>query len=213
MTIRVFLADDHPIIRDGLARVLEAGGEIKVVGSAENGRDAIHQVLQLKPDVAIFDISMPDMNGIEAARQLRERNSRIPILILSMHLTAEHVFHALEAGVHGYILKASVVQDVIQAVRTVHAGKRYLSPSVAEIVAEQIGKRSETSSLDLLSRREREILQLVAEGNSSAEVARLLSLSPKTVDTYRSRLMQKLQLRDITAIVKYALQNGLISLN
>jgi DNA-binding NarL/FixJ family response regulator len=200
-------------MRDGLARVLESNTEIKMVGSAENGRSAVRQAIQLQPDVVILDISMPDMNGIEAARQLRERAPNIHILILSMHLTAEHVFHALEAGVHGYILKASVAKDIIQAVLAVNAGKRFLSPSVAEIVAEQIGRRSEIGPLELLSRREREILQLVAEGQSSAEIAKLLSLSSKTVDTYRSRLMQKLQLKDVTAVVKFAIRNGLISLN
>jgi DNA-binding NarL/FixJ family response regulator len=213
MAIRVFVADDHPILRDGLARVLESSANIRVVGAAENGRIAVRQALHLRPDVVILDISMPDMNGIEAARQLREREPKIHILILSMHMTPEHVFQALEAGVHGYVLKASVSQDIIQAVVAVHAGRRFLSPAVAEVVAEQIGRRSEVSPIELLSRREREVLQLVAEGHSSAEVGKVLSLSPKTVDTYRSRLMQKLHLRDVPAIVRFAIQNGLISLS
>jgi len=213
MTIRVLIADDHPILRDGLSHVLETDPQIEIVGSADNGRQAVRQALKLRPDVVILDISMPDMNGIEAARQLRERDPNIRILILSMHLTPEYVFHALRAGVHGYVLKASVSQDIIEAVFAVQAGRRFLSPGVANVVAEQIGHRSEGSPLDSLSRREREVLQLVAEGHSSAETAKILSLSPKTVDTYRSRLMQKLQLGDVTAVVKFALQNGLITLN
>jgi DNA-binding NarL/FixJ family response regulator len=212
MTITVFLADDHPVMREGLARLLETNADIKVVGSADNGRNAVKQVLDLKPDVVIMDISMPDMNGIEAARQISERAPGTRIMILSMHSTGEHVFNALEAGVHGYILKESAAQDIIHAVRAVYAGKRFLSPSVAEIVAEQLGKRTDVSPLESLSKREREILQLVAEGYSSAKIGLTLNISSKTVDTYRSRLMQKLQLKDVTGIVKFAIQHGLIEL-
>jgi DNA-binding NarL/FixJ family response regulator len=213
MTITVVLADDHAVMREGLARLLETNADIKVIGTADNGRNAVGQVLQLKPDVVIMDITMPDMNGIEAARQISERAPGVRIMILTMHSTGEHVFNALEAGVHGYILKESASQDIINAIRAVHAGRRFLSPSVAEIVAEQVGKRTEVSPLESLSRREREILQLVAEGYSSAKIGETLHISPKTVDTYRSRLMQKLQLKDVTGVVKFAIQHGLIPLS
>jgi DNA-binding NarL/FixJ family response regulator len=213
MTITVFLADDHPVMREGLARLLETNADIKVIGSAEDGRQTVRQVLELHPSVVIMDISMPDMNGIEAARQISERMPAVRIMILTMHSTSEHVFNALEAGVHGYILKESAAQDIIHAIRAVYAGKRFLSPSVAEIVAEQLGKRPDASPLESLSRREREILQLVAEGHSSAKIGLALNISSKTVDTYRSRLMQKLQLKDVTGIVKFAIQHGLISLS
>lgn len=213
MTIRVFLADDHAIIREGLAALLETDTGIKVVGSAANGREAVQQINELKPDVAILDISMPGMNGIEAARQVHERCPQVQILMLSMHSTAEHVFQALEAGVHGYILKESASQEIIHAVRTIHAGRRFLSASVAEVVAERLLTRPDINPLGSLSRREREILQLVAEGQSSAQIAKTLSLSSKTVDTYRSRLMQKLGLKDVGGIVRFSLQHRLISLD
>jgi DNA-binding NarL/FixJ family response regulator len=213
MTIRVFLADDHAIIREGLAALLESDAGIKVVGSAANGRDAVQQILQLAPDVAILDISMAGMNGIEAARQIRERAPLVQILILSMHSTAEHVFQALEAGVHGYLLKESAAQEILQAVRTIHAGRRFLSAKVAEVVAEKLLTRPDGNPLGSLSKREREILQLVAEGHSSAQIAKTLCLSPKTVDTYRSRMMQKLGLKDVGGIVRFSLQHRLISLD
>ena len=213
MIIRVFLADDHAIIREGLAALLETDAGIKVVGSAPNGRDAVQQILQLEPALAILDISMAGMNGIEAARQIRERAPQVRILMLSMHSTAEHIFQALEAGVHGYMLKESAAQEIIQAVRAIHAGRRFLSASVADVVATKLPTRPDANPLGSLSKREREILQLVAEGHSSAQIAKTLSLSPKTVDTYRSRLKQKLGLRDLGDIIRFSLQNRLINLD
>jgi DNA-binding NarL/FixJ family response regulator len=210
--LTIFLADDHLVTRQGLTYLLESNPQIKVIGSASNGRDTVRQVLALLPGMVILDISMPDMNGIEAARQISEQAPQVRIMIFSMHSTAEHVFHALEAGVHGYILKEASAQEILHAVQVVQAGRRFLSPAVAAIVAEQVSRRPGASPLDSLSKREREILQLVAEGHSSNEIGQLLSLSPKTVDTYRSRLMLKLQLKDITGIVKFALVHGLISL-
>ena len=213
MIIRVFLADDHAIIREGLAALLETEAGIKVVGSAANGRDAVQQILQLEPALAILDISMAGMNGIEAARQIRERAPQVRILMLSMHSTAEHIFQALEAGVHGYMLKESAAQEIIQAVRAIHAGRRFLSASVADVVATKLPTRPDANPLGSLSKREREILQLVAEGHSSAKIAKTLNLSPKTVDTYRSRLKQKLGLRDLGDIIRFSLQNRLINLD
>jgi len=213
MTISVFLVDDHAIIREGLTSLLKTDAEINVLGSAANGREAVTQIRQLNPAVAILDISMPNMNGIEAAKQIRERSPQVHILILSMHSTATHVFQALEAGVHGYVLKESAAQEIIHAVRTIHAGRRFLSADVVEVVAENLHTRSDIKPLDSLSKREREILQLVAEGHSSMQIAKRLSLSSKTVDTYRSRLMQKLGLKDVGGIVRFSLQHRLISLD
>lgn len=212
MPITVFLADDHAVMREGLARLLEFHADFKIIGAANNGRDAVKQVLQLKPQVVIMDISMPDMNGIEAARQIRERAPDIRVVILSMHSTSAHIFHALEAGVRGYILKESAGSDVVDAVRTVHSGRRFLSPKVMEIVAEQVARPRGASPLDRLSRREREILQLVAEGRSSAHIAATLHISPATVDTYRTRLKQKLQIKDVAGLVKFAIQHGMTSI-
>ena len=212
MPITVFVADDHAIVREGLASLLAAQPDLSVIGTAAAGRDALRQVAKLLPDVVIVDISMPQMNGIEAAREIRGRVPRTRLVILSMHSSVEHVFHALEAGAAGYVLKESAGKEIIEAVRAVHAGRRYLSPRVAEMMAEVVSRRSTDSPLNRLSGRERQILQLVAEGRSSAQIAATLHLSPKTVDTYRSRLMQKLHIGDVAGLVKFAIQHGLTSL-
>ena len=212
MAITIFIADDHVILREGLARLLQSHAGFEVVGGAGNGRETVRLVRQLKPKVVILDISMPDMNGIEAARQIGETAPDSRVVILSMHSTAEHVFHALEAGARAYILKESASDEIVNAVQVVHSGRRFLSAKVSAIVADQLALRPRTSPLDSLSRREREILQLVAEGRSSAKIASVLAISPKTVDTYRSRLMQKLNIGDVAGLVKFAIQHGLTPL-
>jgi DNA-binding NarL/FixJ family response regulator len=212
MRTTVFVADDHAILRDGLATLLAAQPDMEMVGTAANGRQAIAEVIRLAPRVAIIDISMPELDGIEAARQILAANPDIHVMILSMHAGAQHVFHALEAGVRGYLLKESASREVIEAVRIVQAGRRYLSPRVAEIVAQGVTDRSGVSPLSSLSQREREILKLVADGHSSSEIGTLLHLSPKTVDTYRSRMMQKLHVTDLAGVIKLAIQHGLTSL-
>jgi DNA-binding NarL/FixJ family response regulator len=208
----VFVADDHAVLRDGLATLLAAHPDMEVVGTAANGREAVTEVLRLAPRVAIIDISMPELDGIEAARQILAVNPEVHVMILSMHAGSQHVFHALEAGVRGYLLKESASREVIEAVRIVQAGRRYLSPRVAEIVAQGVSDRSGVSPLSSLSQREREILKLVADGYSSAKIGTMLHLSPKTVDTYRSRMMQKLHVSDLAAVIKLAIQHGLTSL-
>ncbi|CAN0370493.1 unnamed protein product [Phaeothamnion confervicola] len=213
MRTTVFIADDHAIVREGLASVLAAQPDIEIVGTAGNGRDAIAQMRQLKPQVALLDISMPELDGIEATRQILAETPDLPVIILSMHASAQHVFHALEAGARGYLLKESAGKEIVDAVRAVRSGRRYLSVKVSEIVAEGLGGHKGTSPLASLSKREREILKLVADGRSSAEIGMMLHLSSKTVDSYRSRLMQKLQLSDIASLVKFAIQNGLTSLD
>ena len=212
MRTTVFVADDHAILRDGLATLLAAQSDMEVVGTAGNGREAVAGVLQLAPRVAIIDISMPELDGIEAARQILAGNPEVHVMILSMHAGAQHVFHALEAGVRGYLLKESASREVIEAVRIVQPGRRYLSPRVAEIVAQGVSDRSAVSPLSSLSQREREILKLVADGHSSARIGVMLHLSPKTVDTYRSRMMQKLHVSDLAGVIKLAIQHGLTSL-
>lgn len=213
MRTTVFVADDHAILRDGLATLLTAQPDMEVVGTAANGREAVGEVIRLSPRVAIIDISMPELDGIEAARQILAANRDIHVMILSMHAGAQHVFHALEAGVRGYLLKESASREVIDAVRIVQTGRRYLSPRVAEIVAQGVTDRSGVSPLASLSQREREILKLVADGHSSAQIGTLLHLSPKTVDTYRSRMMQKLHVTDLAGVIKLAIQHGLTSLD
>jgi DNA-binding NarL/FixJ family response regulator len=212
MRTSVFVADDHAILRDGLATLLGAHPDMEVVGTAANGREAVAEVLRLAFRVAIIDISMPELDGIEAARQILAANPEVHVMILSMHAGSQHVFHALEAGVRGYLLKESASREVIEAVRIVQSGRRYLSPRVAEIVAQGVSDRSAVSPLSSLSQREREILKLVADGYSSAKIGTLLHLSPKTVDTYRSRMMQKLHVSDLAGVIKLAIQHGLTSL-
>jgi len=212
MTIAVFIADDHSVVREGLANLLAAQPDLRVVGTAAEGREAVRQVVQLQPQVVILDIAMPQMNGIEAAREIRERAPQSRVVILSMYSSAEHVFHALEAGARAYVLKESAASEIVAAVRAAHAGRRYLSPKVAEIMADMVERSSAESPLSRLSARERQVLQLVAEGHSSAQIAALLHLSPKSVDTYRSRVMQKLHLGDVASLVKFAIQHGLTSL-
>jgi len=214
--IRVFLADDHAVVRDGLRLLLEAQPDIKVVGDAANGWDAVRRVARLRPDVAILDIAMPELNGIEATQQIREVCPSTQVVILSMHSTSEHVFHALQAGARGYLLKESAGIEVVNAVRAVHVGRRYLSQKISDRVIDDYVRQREAvearSPLARLSPREREILQLVVEGKSSAEIAGLLYLSPKTVETYRSRLMRKLGISDLPRLVKFAIQHGLTPL-
>ena len=212
--IRIVLADDHAVVRDGLRVLLEAQSDIEVVGDAANGREAMRLTQQLHPDVVVMDIAMPELNGIEATLQIHDMSPSTQVLILSMHSTTEHIFRALQAGARGYLLKDSAGAEVVDAVRAVHAGRRYLSQKIAStVIDDYISERQRASPLDSLSRRERQILQLVAEGKSSAEAAAMLFLSPKTVDTYRSRMMQKLGIADVPSLVKFAIQHGVTQLD
>ena len=207
MNLKVLLVDDHAVMREGLAALLTAAG-IDVIGTASNGREAVHLARELTPDVVVMDISMPDLNGIEAARQIRVRAPSVRVVMLSMHANREHVHQALAAGADGYVLKESAAAEVATAVRAVAAGRRYLSPSIEAAMLEAGGSAAR-GPVESLSTRERQVLQLVVEGGSSAEIARTVHLSPKTVETYRSRLMKKLGVHDVTALVKFAVQHGL----
>lgn len=211
--ITVFLADDHAIIRDGLKVFLEMQPSIHVIGEANNGRDAVDQVCRLTPDVVVMDISMPEINGIEATRKIIQSCPQVQVIILSMLGTSEHVFQALQAGANGYLLKDSASRDVVDAVLTVASGKRYFSQPITDtIVGDYLLVREsaqEVNSLESLSAREREILTLVVKGNSSAEIGRILFLSPKSVETYRSRMMKKLNVSDLASLIRYAIQHGI----
>jgi DNA-binding NarL/FixJ family response regulator len=209
MTIRVLIADDHAMMRDGLRSLLGASTGISVVGEVNNGREALLRAQELEPDVVVMDIAMPDLNGIEAAAMIRARRPGARVVILSMHSSTEHVYRAFAAGAAGYVLKASASAEVISAVRTVHAGQRYLSPALHDSCADILRGAAHASPLDSLSPREREVLQLVVEGKSSAAIAAVVHLSPKSVETYRSRLMKKLGVGDLPALVKFALEHGI----
>ncbi len=211
--IRVFLADDHAIIRDGLKVFLEMQPSIQVIGEASNGRDAVDQVCQLTPDVVVMDISMPEINGIEATRKITQSCPQVQVIILSMLGTPEHVFQALQAGAKGYLLKDSASRDVVDAVLTVASGKRYFSQPITDtIIGDYLQVRESTQEanpLEYLSEREREILTLVVKGNTSAEIGRILYLSPKSVETYRSRMMKKLNISDLAGLIRFAIQHGI----
>jgi DNA-binding NarL/FixJ family response regulator len=216
MTINVIIADDHTIVRDGLRSLLEANPEIKVIGDAANGREVMDQVRELKPDVVIMDISMPELDGINATRQILEAYPTIRVIILSMLGTADHVFHALQAGARGYLLKESAGREVMEAVQSVYAGGMYFSrPITHTMVDDYMQARAETlpDSLESLSLRESEILCLVLEGKTSAEIGKSIHLSPKTVESYRSRMMQKLGISDLPELIKFAIKHGLISVD
>ena len=217
MKISVLLADDHAIVRDGLRMILETQADIQVLDTVANGRQAVRQVRKLKPDVVVMDISMPELNGIEAARQILAENPQIRVVILSMHATPEYIFRTLEAGALGYLLKESASLEVADVVRAAYAGQRYLSTRISNTLVDeylQLHKKIPTRNiLDTLSEREREVLQLVVEGKSSAEIAECLSLSRKTVETYRSRIMGKLGVEDLPGLVKFAIQHGVIQLD
>lgn len=217
MSIPVFLADDHAIVRDGLRVLLDAQEDIKVVGDAANGRQAVLQIEKLRPQVVLMDIAMPELNGLEATRQILTSCPSIKVIILSMHSTTEHILQALQAGARGYLLKESAGVEVIEAVRAVYSGRRYLSHKISEKVIDDYLRQSETAldqgPLDPLSPREREIFQLVVEGKSNPQIAEILVLSPKTVETYRSRMMQKLAVDDLASLVKFAIRHGLTSLD
>jgi len=215
MTIKIVLADDHGILRAGLQILLAAQADLTVVGEAANGRMAVQEVIRLQPDIAVLDIAMPELNGIEATRRIHEAWPATQVIILSMHASRDHVYHALQAGARGYILKEAAADELTEAIHTVYAGRRYLSAKVTdELLDDYLQQRAPAEKDDVLaqlSSREREVLQLVVEGQSSVTIAETLSLSPKTVDSYRSRLRQKLGFADLPSLVRFAIQQGIIA--
>ena len=213
--IRVLLADDHNLIRAGLRRVVESQPEFLVAGEAEDGRQAVAMAESLKPDVVVMDIGMPLLNGIEAARQIRLAHPDTQIVMLSMHSDEGYVLRALKAGAKAYLLKDSAEADLARAIHAAAEGKSFFSPAVGKVLLEdymrKLQRTGKEDSYELLTPREREILQLVAEGKSSKEIANLLDLSVYTVETHRARVMQKLNLRGIPELILYAVRKGIIA--
>ena len=209
---KIYLVDDHAMLRDGLRALLEHAGHA-VVGEAGDVPEAIADIVRLQPDIVLLDLELDGRSGLELLDELRQRALPTRAIILSMSAAAGNVAEALRLGAAGYLLKGSASVDLMAAIEAVAAGRRYLSAKVTEVLAERVGRRAEVSPLDSLSPRERQILKLVADGCSSARIAEMLHLSPKTVDTYRSRLMEKLNISDIASLVKFAIQHGLTSLD
>ena len=220
--IRVLLADDHDILRDGLRALLEMSGDIAVVGEASTGREAVAEAERLRPDVVLMDISMPELDGVEACLRIRQQTPEVRVLFLTMHEAEEYFFRALRAGAAGYVIKRTAASDLIAAVRAVARGESFLSPSMTRALVTDYTQRAtsagsarrEAISIDdtyeTLTSREREVLQLVAEGATNQEIADRLQLSIKTVQSHRATVMEKLGLRDLPHLVRYAVRRGLV---
>jgi two-component system response regulator NreC len=213
--IRILLADDHKLMRSGLRVLLEQQSDLSVAGEASDGREALSLSGSLKPDVLVMDVGMPNLNGIEAASQISQSHPEISIVMLSMHADESYVLRALKAGAKGYLLKDSAESDLIRAVHAVAEGKSFFSPAVSKVLLDDYVRKLKRSGVedpyDLLTPREREVLQLVAEGNSNKDVAQLLNLSVYTVETHRANIMGKLNLRGVPELILYAVRKGIIS--
>jgi len=213
MPIRILIADDHGVVAEGLKHVVESQGDMQVVAIVGDGREAVRVAKEQTPDVVLMDLSMPELNGADATRAILERDPNCRVIVLSMYVEREYVRRALKAGASGYVVKRSAAKEVVDAIRAVHAGQRYLSPRVADVVIDDYAGDAKGDLLEKLSAREREVLQLLAEGRTGAEIAARLALSQKTVETYRARLVEKLGIRDVAGLVKFAIQRGLVSLD
>jgi DNA-binding NarL/FixJ family response regulator len=207
--IRILLADDHGVVRQGFKMILGAQADMEIVGEAANGREAVALAEQLKPDIVVMDVAMPEMNGIEATRRLAESAPHARVLALSMHKDSVYVRETLRAGARGYLLKDSGANDLVAAVRAVASGEGYLSPAVSNAVLDDY-RRHVTNAIDLLTSREREVLQMLAEGKTNKEIAATLNLSVYTVDAHRGHIMEKLNLHSINELVRFAVRNGMI---
>jgi DNA-binding NarL/FixJ family response regulator len=209
--IKVLLADDHSIVRAGLRRIVEESGDMEVIAEAADGRQAIQQAHKQLPDVAVIDISMPVLDGLEVISQLRNYYPKLPVLILTMHEEGQYVVRAIEAGAMGYITKQSAPEQLVKAIRKVHSGSRFVTDEAAEALALRVAKGAHGQSpLDSLSMRELQVLRRLAMGHTNREIARAYHISIKTVDTYRSRLLKKLNLRNNAELSRFAIQNRLI---
>lgn len=212
--LRILLADDHILVREGLRKILEAQPGWEVVAEADDGREAVRQSLESKPDLVIMDLAMPHLSGVEAIQQIVRRLPSTRVLVLSMHAEEVYVTRALKAGAHGYLLKDSAGTDLLRAVAALAQRKSFFSPAVSRVMLDdyvrQLAERGITDRFDTLSEREREVFQLVAEGRANKEIADILRLSPSTVETHRARIMEKLDVHSAVEIVLYAVRKGII---
>lgn len=216
--IKVLLAEDHTIVRKGIRSLLDSEPDIEVVGEAEDGREAVEKAERLSPDVVLMDISMPSLNGLEATRQILRRSPEVKVLILTMHTNEEYIFQFLRAGAAGYLIKQTAPIELVSAIQAVYRGDSFLSPAISKTLIEEYVRQSEAlghyeDSYDKLTEREREVLQLLAEGFSNREIAEKLHISIKTAGVHRTNLMEKLDIHSLTELTKYALRKGIISLD
>jgi len=214
--IKVVVADDHTILRQGIKALLDNQEGIEVVGEAKDGREAIKTIEELLPDVILMDIAMPGLNGLEATRRIKKKFPKTKVVVLTMHANEEYIFQILNAGADGYLVKETAFQDLISAINAVHKGGAFMSPSISKKVMTDYIQRAqgeEKVGFDTLTTREREILQLVAEGNSNKKIAEALFISPKTVETHRAHIMDKLNIHDRAGLIKYAIRKGMINLD
>ena len=215
--IRILLADDHTMIRSGIATLLQSIKEFSIVGEAEDGEDAVQKTSELRPTVVVIDLSMPKLSGIEATRIIKKRYPETNVLVLTMHENEEYVYQILKSGASGYVLKSAGKDELAEAIRAVAKGERFFSPRISQLMAEGYVKRVEKGGADApkgdvpLTRREREVLALVASGLTNQQIADQLFISPRTVDTHRTNIMQKLDIHDLANLVRYAIEHGIIS--
>jgi len=214
MRIKILLVEDHTLVRKGLVSLLESESEIEVVGEAENGREALAMAESLQPDIIVMDMSMPELNGLDATRQILKSNPLTSIIILTMYTDEEYVIEVIKTGAKGYLFKQAAPTELITAINTVNKGEIYLSPQISETVKELIKTeipRNSSKKDNVLTSREREIVQLIAEGNSNKKIAEVLFISVKTVDSHRTKIMSKLKLHSTADITRYAIRKGLVS--
>lgn len=215
--VKLLVADDHKIFRQGIKKLLEEEPDLQVVGEAADGRETIKKATELKPDVILMDIAMANLNGLQATKQIKKILPDTKVIMVTMHKNEEYVLQSFQAGASGYILKEGAVEELVSAIRTIHQDKSFLSPTISKTLIDAYLRKMETGKtetpFDLLTDREREVLQLIAEGYTNREVAKSLFISVKTVEAHRAHIMQKLNIHEIAKLVKYAIQKGLVDLN
>jgi two-component system response regulator NreC len=215
--LRLLVADDHKIFRQGITKLLEEESDMNIVGEAADGREAVQKATELKPDVILMDIAMANLNGLEATKKIKKVLPSARVIMLTMHKNEEYILQSFQAGASGYILKEGAVEELVSAIRSIYQDKSFLSPTISKTLIDAYLRKMETGKtetpFDLLTDREREVLQLIAEGYTNREVAKALFISVKTVEAHRAHIMQKLNIHDIAKLVKYAIQKGLVDLN
>jgi two-component system response regulator NreC len=214
--IRLLVADDHKIFRQGIKKLLEEQNDLQVVGEAADGREAVKKAEELKPDLVLMDVAMADLNGLQATRLIKKSLPDAKVLMLTMHKNEEYVLQSFQAGASGYVLKEGAVEELVTAIHSVYGNKSFLSPTISKTVVDAYLRKMETGKMetpfDLLTDREREVLQMIAEGYTNREVAKSLYISVKTVEAHRAHIMQKLDIHEVAKLVKYAIQKGLVDL-